>query len=381
MTGSGVNGSGVTGPAASERRGRGVRVTVVGAGIVGVRAARELLGAGPDGRPATAGVTLVSRRPDRLEELARTSTNEVTFLSAETGEPDLDADVVLVARESSAQVAVAERALRSGAHVVCTGDDPDDVRALLGLDAVARAVGRTIVVGAAMSPGLTCLLARHGAALFDVVEEIHVARQGAGGPGCARQRRRALRGTGTEWRDGEFVRRAGFSGRELCWFPDPIGGRDAYLADLAEPELLAAAFPGLRRASSRLAATRRDRFLVPFPMLIGPPVEGAPGAVRVELRGRRDGRRVDVVYGVLDRPSVAAAATAAVVSLHLGGGGALPAGAMGLASVDDPLPLLRELARRGVRAATFEGASGGAADPPGSAPSAGNLSEGVQDRG
>ncbi|MFZ4520011.1 MAG: Gfo/Idh/MocA family oxidoreductase [Microthrixaceae bacterium] len=347
------------------------RVTVVGAGIVGVRAARELLGPGADGRPTTAGVTLVSRRPERLEQLAGTSTNEVALVSAETAEPDLDADVVVVAREHGAQVAVAERALRAGAHVVCTGDDADDVRDLLGLDPLARAVGRTLAVGVAMSPGLTCLLARHGAALFDRVEEIHVARHGAGGPACARQRRRALRGTGTEWRDGAPVRRAGFSGRELCWFPDPIGGRDAYLADLPEPELLAASFPDLRRATARLAANRRDRFLVPFPMLIGPPVEGGPGAVRVELRGVRDGGRVDVVYGVLDRPSVAAAATAAVVALRVAGGG-LPTGAHGLASLGDPLPVLRELARRGVRAATFEGSAA-------TAGSGENLSESVQD--
>jgi len=35
--------------------------------------------------------------------------------------------------------------------------------------------------------------------------------------------------------------------------------------------------------------------------------------------------------------------------------GRFPVGAHGLAGVGDPLPLLRELARRGVRAATFEG--------------------------
>jgi hypothetical protein len=138
------------------------------------------------------------------------------------------------------------------------------------------------------------------------------------------------------------------------WFPDPTGGADCYRASLADPVLLFDAFPELRRVSARLAASRVDRVTVALPMLIGPPVEGGPGAIRVELRGVRSGARQDVVYGVFDRPSVATAATAAVVA-GLAGRGELPPGAYGLARLDEPLVVLRELARRGVRAATFEG--------------------------
>ncbi|MHB1140095.1 MAG: saccharopine dehydrogenase family protein, partial [Microthrixaceae bacterium] len=204
-------------------------------------------------------------------------------------------------------------------------------------------------------PGRSCLRVRHAAELLDRVDEVHVARHGAAGPGCARQRLRALRGTALDWRDGEWVRRPGFSGRELSWFPDPIGARDCYRAALADPLVLVPALAGVRRVTARLAANRRDRALAPFPVLWPPPVEGGLGAVRVELRGDRGGVRQTVVYGVLDRPAVAGAATAAVAALAVSAGDQ-GTGASGVAGMRRSTPMLIELARRGVRAAVFEGA-------------------------
>jgi hypothetical protein len=361
------------------------RIAVFGAGIVGVRATRELLTPSPDGSRAVSEVTLVSRRPDRLEQLVSSFGSSVRLVSAEQTDPAVDADVVIVARAADEQLGVAERALRSGAHVVTTCDAPDPVEALLALDHLARSVGRALVIGAAMSPGLSCLLVRHAAGLLDEVDEVHVAREGAGGPACARQRLRALRGTATEWRDGAWVRRGGFSGRELCWFPDPIGAHDCYRAELAEPLLLVDAFPSLDRATARLAASRLDRTLVPVPVLVGPPVEGKPGAVRVEVRGRRGRGRESVVYGALDRPSVASGATAAVAALAVAGDGPFwspargaRAGAHGLGAVTDPLPLLRELARRGVRAAAFEGSEELPRSSPDQRDADGGVAESVQ---
>jgi len=334
--------------------GSSLHVAVVGGGIVGARVARDLLVPGSDGVAGARAVTLVTRRRDRADELRAAFGSSVTVVVGDGADLG-DAHVVVVAREARQQIDVVRRALSDDRHVVATGDDPHEVSELLRLDTEALERRRTVLAGVGMSPGLTCLLARHGAGLFDRVDEIHVARDGAAGPSCARQRLRALRGSAQEWRDGSWVRRAGFSGRELCWFPDPIGARDCYRADLAEPVLLEDAFEGVQRVSSRVAASPKDRILAPLPVWIGPPVEGAPGAVRVELRGVRDGRRETVIYGVLDRPGVAAAATAAVLALHVASG-ALEPGSHGAAAIADPLPVLRELARRGVRSAVFEGA-------------------------
>lgn len=331
---------------------------MVGAGIVGARAARELLGPGADGRPTTSHVALSTRRPDRRDQL-RSTFGDAASVRLQEGVVDGSdrsgpADVVIVAREPRQQLDVVRAALDAGSHVIATTDDPDEVEAVLRFHPDAVRQGRSVVVGAAMSPGLTCLLARHAAGLLDRVDEIHVARDGAAGPACARQRLKALRGAAQEWRDGTWVRRAGFSGRELCWFPDPIGARDCYRADLSEPLVLVDAFPTATRVSARVAASPLDRVFAPLPVLVGPPVEGGAGAARVELRGVREGRREIVVYGVLDRPGVAAAATAAVLALTAASG-VLEPGSHGAGAVADPVPVLRELARRGVRTAVFDG--------------------------
>jgi siroheme synthase (precorrin-2 oxidase/ferrochelatase) len=141
--------------------GRG-RVAVVGAGIVGARTVRELIGPGADGQPTTDGVVLVSRREDRLRELSPIYGERVATVRADAlpALPD-DVGVVVVAREQGAQVAVVEAAVRQGRHVVVVGDDPDDVEALLTLSGAARDAGVALVVGVAMAPGLSCVLARH----------------------------------------------------------------------------------------------------------------------------------------------------------------------------------------------------------------------------
>lgn len=347
------------------------RVAVVGAGIVGVRVARELLTPMADGTDATAGVEVVTRRSDRHDQLTRSfGTSVRVHLDAGRGVTlGEDVAVVVVGRATGEHLDLVRAQIDAGRHVVSTSDDPDEVAALLDLGDWARSVGVSVTVGAAMSPGLSCLLAAHASTLLDRVDEVHVARQGVAGPACARQRLRALRGTALDWRDGEWVRRPGFSGRELNWFPDPVGGRDCYRAELAEPLVLHPALPTAQRVTARLAASRRDRALAPFPVLVPPPTEGGVGAVRVEVRGERGGERATVVYGALDRPAVAAGAVAAVAAIEALGGH-LPAGAGGLASAGREVAMLGELARRGVRSAVFEGGSGTATDSGSTAQSA-----------
>jgi hypothetical protein len=92
-------------------------------------------------------------------------------------------------------------------------------------------------------------------------------------------------------------------------------------------------------------------------MLRQPHPEGVVGAVRVEVRGARQQGRAVEVLGVLDRPGVAAGAVAALAALAAAGGDLLRAGAGGLAELAEPLPMLRELRDRGVKAAAFEGVS------------------------
>jgi hypothetical protein len=67
-----------------------------------------------------------------------------------------------------------------------------------------------------------------------------------------------------------------------------------------------------------------------------------------------------VVYGVIERTAVAAGTVLGVTGAALAGAlpdvGAVPTpGAFGLGAVVEPVPFLAELARRGVKAAAFEG--------------------------
>ena len=322
------------------------RILVVGAGAVGARATRQLVESGDVDQ-----VVVVDPDPRRRAAVVHGTGGGVIDGGIAA---DHDVDAVLLAGPNGTHVDAARHHLALGRPVVSCADGVEEVEGLLemGPDAVRRGVA--LVVGAGFSPGYTCLLARHAANAFDTVDEIHVARTGTGGPSCARAHHAALTGTAVDWRDGDWQRRVAGSGRELCWFPDPIGAEDCYRAALPDALLLVPTFTGVGRVTARLAATRRDRITAHLPMLRKPHPEGLHGAVRVEVRGSRGGVRDVSVLGALDRPAVAAGAVAAVaVTWALDG--RISAGAAGLASIVDPVPFLRELAAVGIKAATFDG--------------------------
>lgn len=251
----------------------------------------------------------------------------------------------------------ADRALSLGAHVVSVSDDITQTEELLSLGPTAVSADRRVILGAGFAPGLSCLLARHAATEFDRVDEIHVAKTGTAGPACARQHHMALKSPSRDWRDGRWEQFPGGSGRELCWFPDPIGGVDCYRAALVDPLLLQPVFSSATRISSRVGATRRDRATARLPMMRPPHAEAGPGAVRVEVRGVRDGVVDSIVLGCMDRPSVAASTMVAVMVDEVLGGRCVGPAVAGVASqIGDPVTVLRSLSARGVKCARFDGA-------------------------
>lgn len=320
------------------------RVGLVGLGAVGARVARQL---GPGAAP----VPVSESRPALVEALRRE-------LPIEPAAPEVLATRELVVLAHPApQAPLAEWFVRRGVHVVATSDDVADVVDLLELHETARSGQCLLVVGAAASPGLSGLLAAELATRLDTVDEIHVAAHGTGGPACARQHHRALAGTALGWHDGEWIRRPGGSGRELCWFPEPIGARDCYRAELADPLLLRKAFPDAERISARISANRRDRFTARLPMLTPPHPEGGIGAVRVELRGSRGAARVTEVAGASERSAIISAAVAAsVAALAVDGLLGVDAGVvvLGQAGIDNRA-LLDDVRARGVTVMEYVG--------------------------
>lgn len=326
-----------------------MRVALVGLGAVGVRAARQLLT-----HPELESLVVFARDP-RAVRRAEGFDERVVLRPGRRPRIPAGTDAVIVARPDDA-AEIASDALGVGSHVVAAVDDPHQVRQLLELDRTARAVGASVVVGATMAPGLSCVLARCGAAQLDTVSELHVASFGTGGPACARRHHTSLSAIATEWYAGGWRRRAGGSGRELVWFPEPVGGADCYRAGLVDPLLLAPAFPGVRTVTARRAATRRDRLTAALPMLRPPHLEGTVGATRVELRGFRAGAAEVVVLGSVGRPALVAGTVAGVAAVWAGSGRLTRSGAAGLAEmVGRPRAFLRDIAGRGIRLEVFEG--------------------------
>jgi hypothetical protein len=325
-----------------------LRVAVIGLGAVGHRAAENLAG-----DPAFDSLVIAERDRRAVDLLTEAWDGRVEICADDLDTGDVDVTVIAT---GSGQHGLAASALARGSHVVCATDDPSEARALLGFDQEARARGLTVAVGTVMAPGLSCVLAAYLRRGFDRVEEVHVASLGTGGPACARRHHSALTGPAVDWEDGEWRRRAGGSGRELVWFPGPVGGADCYRAELADPLLLVPAFPDCRRVTSRLEATRRDRVTSWLPMLRRPHPEGRVGAVRVEMRGWTFGRADTRILGAAVAPAVAAAAVSALTARWVAQGDLDRTGAAGLVElVGEPARFLKDLAPVGVTVSEFEG--------------------------
>jgi len=291
----------------------------------------------------------------RLEKLLRARTiqlhdpRRVALSKMEPG------DTVLLARGGDLAPTVAALIERE-VHVITVSDGLDDTRELLELDARAVGAGATLVVGAGTSPGLSGLLARYLAGKLAVVDEIHVAIHGTAGRACAREYHRSLSGRSPGWHDGQWADHMGGSGRELCWFPEPVGAHDCYRAQIATPVLLHRTFPTVERISVRRTARRRDRFTARLPMMRSPHEEGGIGALRVELRGgAADGRRLCLIAGVAELVGTAAAATAAAFTTALAEE-SLPEGVVITSDAALPTVRLLELIESyGVRLQEFTG--------------------------
>ena len=309
-----------------------VRVAVVGAGVVGDRVARRL--------PTV---------------MHRAVIVQVDPRSPRPWPSGLD---VAVLAHGGPHAPAASQLLDLGVAVVSVSDDLADVRALADFDHRAAAAGVPLVVGAGMAPGLTGLLARLLASELASCDEIHVAIHGTAGPACARRQHNALRGRAIGLHDRSWIQRPAGSGRELCYFPEPVGPYDCYRAELASPVLLHEAFPDAERISARVSANRRDRFTAWLPMLSPPHREGGVGAVRVEVRGTDEsGGRVSLIAGVAELVATAAAATAIAFATDAVCDG-LEAGVVRAGDVElDTVRLLRTVGLAGVRLQEYTGVS------------------------
>ena len=322
-------------------------IGIFGAGVVGSRVAESLSVESQTSVAVYDSSQIVAQRLVR-----RLSETNALIKAGSRG--DLHLTKVVVVAGPLPHTPVAKEFLESGVSVVSTSDDIADCLNLLSLSDLATENKVTLIIGAASSPGMSGLLVRNLSKAFDSVDEVHIALHGTGGPACARQHHRALSGQSIGWHDGEWLRRPAGSGRELCWFPVPVGAYDCYRGELPDPLLIKRAFPELVRVTARVSATRRDRVFARMPMLIPPRAEGGMGGLRVEVRGTKNGERVVDVVGVAERVGQVAGVVSGCVARSIGAGEISQPGAFVLGELSLPNEvLLSRVLACGVQAHSF----------------------------
>ena len=320
---------------------------VVGLGAVGVRAARQLFDT-----PGIDRLLLADRDDNRLSEVAEALGVDAQAVDFMPGDPiPSQVDVVATALPAGVDHPIVAAAIAAAVPVASSEDEHEALDQLRVLAPNARAAGVTIAIGCGLAPGLADVLARHAHEAFESVDEIRIARTGWAGPASVATVRHERRVAVRTWHDGSW-REEHPHGDSLVWFPEPIGARDCRPVT-GSTALLADAFPKVARLSVQLGEPpRRARFRRRFGD------DGEWGAARVEVSGRRPGAFDTIVYGVVERTAVAAGAVLAVVATRLAGAAGaavVEPGIHGLGALLEPVPLLAELANRGVRAAAFEG--------------------------
>lgn len=326
-------------------------IGVLGAGVTSSRIVAQLLSLGHQ----SLSIADASRaKAQQLVSLYRSGGYQLDVVDSS----ELSQCGVVVLACAKPHAPIATDLITAGVHIVSLSDDLNDTMQLLELHDLASSHASTVVVGAAASPGLSALLVHHARPHFDSIDEVHVALHGTGGPNCAHQHHEALAGQSIGWHDDDWLRRPAGSGRELCWFPEPVGAYDCYRAEMSDPVLLKHAIPELRRITARMSATRRDRFTSRLPMMTPPHAEGGMGGVRVEIRGWKSGGRITMIYGVSERIAQLAGCVAGSVAHQMTSSSSLTVGVAVLGSQTVPnAEILALVLQTGVKVHEFVGSS------------------------
>lgn len=334
-------------PSPATTSGDVVKIGILGFGVVGQRLCQVLAG------DSVSTPVVVTGRPSKdRETLVDLNLDDVELVDISAGWDVLNVEVLVLCSPEQRHIDEARAALAQGCHVVSLADSAASVSELLSLSDFAREVDRTVVIGAAASPGLSTLLAMHGSTLFDTIDEIAIAVTGTAGTACIERRSRANRAEMQEWRDGMWVDCGPRSAPELVFFPDPVGSVECARGDLSEALLLRRTLPEVDIFSVKVA--KEPVGAVPRGFLKRRrQIEVEPGAQRVSVSGWIDGVNETVVYGAVTSTrdvsaDLAQLAAWAVLADHR-------PGAFGLCELLDAKETLRNLADRGHRIVVYEG--------------------------
>jgi lysine 6-dehydrogenase len=218
-----------------------MRILVLGAGRMGLGAAYDLA----HNSNGVADVTVADLEAAKAQEVvARVASSRVTAASADVSDY---ASAVEIMRGHDAVIScvnywhnrtLARAAIEAKAHFCDLGGNNTVVDAELALDAEAREAGVNIIPDCGLAPGMVSILAAHGAARFDRLEEIHIR---VGGlpldprPPLDYQIVFSVEGLINEYieparviRDGRVVEVESLTEVESLEFPEPFGTMEAF---------------------------------------------------------------------------------------------------------------------------------------------------------
>ena len=319
-----------------------MRMLVLGAGLQGSACAYDLLQ-----NPEVSQVRLADLRFDHLPAfLAPMSGPRLIPTTLDVRDRDA---VLAVMRESDAvmsaipyyfNLALAECAVEAGVHFCDLGGNTEIVFQQKALADRAIAKGVTVIPDCGVAPGMVNILAEHGIRQLDTVESVKIYVGGLPQepePPLDYQVVYSLEGvldyyTTRSWvlRDGQRTQVTALSEREPVEFPAPVGTLEAfhtagglstmafrYEGVIAEMEYKTLRYPG----HAEIVETIRDLGLLDlepvevkgvkvsprdlFVTVVGPKLTKPKGkdllALRVLVRGRKDGRPVERRYDLVDR--------------------------------------------------------------------------------
>jgi saccharopine dehydrogenase (NAD+, L-lysine-forming) len=206
---------------------------VGGAGQMGSRAARALLGEGHD-------VTVADLRPSAVEGAAFTEVDATDSSSIEDAARHADVVMNFAGPYYALGDNVARAAIALGKPYVDICDDAEATEELLLLDDAAKAGGAAVVIGAGSSPGLLNAFALRCADGFDELDELMLAwvvgEKSESGPAPLRHFLYGISRDIPIWQDGARTMVPAFteaSGEEFV-FQAPLGAM--VVRDVGHPE-------------------------------------------------------------------------------------------------------------------------------------------------